>query len=170
MKLKSKILSLVSAAVFSLSLPAFASASTHTNTSSDKEPFVVYAASGTALVPFALAITLKMDITVSYPGKYVTNESIYTTVPGGAQLPFSASVSAGNIKYYKDGSYVYTHSLPLSPSYYKSPSDLADLKAGKPNTNLADTSTYKAIGYASYFSSDTTPGAYTGDTTEGVVD
>lgn len=170
MKLKSKILSLILVAVLTFSLPTLAFASTHTNTSNDTERFVVYAASGTVLVPFALAITMKMDIVVSHPGKYITYESMYTTVPGGAQLPFNASVNAGNIKYYKDGEYRTTHSLPLSPSYYKNPSDLTDLNAGEPNSNLADSSTYKAVGYATYISSSTTPAAYTGDTTEGVVD
>ncbi|MGG5254261.1 hypothetical protein ACQYAD_12275 [Neobacillus sp. SM06] len=122
------------------------------------------------MVPFALSITMDMNITVSYPGKIVTYEDIYTTIPGGAQLPFRASVNAGSIKYYKNGSYVFTHSLPLSPSYIKNPSDLTDFNANKPNTDLVDSSTYKAIGYASYISGSTTPGAYTGDLTEGVVD
>ncbi|XRG78664.1 hypothetical protein V5E38_23495 [Rossellomorea sp. GAMAL-10_SWC] len=170
MKLKSKVLGLATAAAISISAPTFASAATHTNVTNDKEAFVVYNPSGGVLVPFALAITMNMNITVNTSGKIVTDESIYTTIPGGAQLPFSASVNAGTIKYYKNGTYVFTHSLPLSPSYVKSPSDLADYNAAKPNTDLADTATYKAIGYASFISTSTTPAAYTGDLTEGVVD
>lgn len=71
---------------------------------------------------------LNQRFTVSYPGKIVTYEDMYATVPAGAKLPFKASVSVGSLKYYKDGSYVFTHSLPLAPSYIKNPADLADFK------------------------------------------
>lgn len=169
--MKNKYLSILVLTFFFIVLsPAFASASKHNNKSHDYEVHVVYYASGGVLVPFSVGTDITMNITVSYPGKIITYEDIYAYIVNGALFPFECSLNVGTIKYYKDGSYWSTHSLPYVGSYIADPNNITGFRYGKPNTDLVDSSTYKAIGAVTYSSSSTTPMSFVVDTTEGVVD
>lgn len=161
---------IVSVFIFLATLPSFAAAKSHTNTSHDYEVHIVYYATGGVLVPFTVGVDMKMDITVNYPGKIITYESIYAYILKGALLPFNCRLSVGPIKYYKDGAYLSTHSLKLTGPYYANPSNITSFKYGKPNSNLSEQHTYKAVGQAMYSSTSTTPMSFIVDTTEGVVD
>lgn len=150
--------------------PSFASASTHTNTSHDYEAYIVYYSSSGVLVPFTVGVDIKMDIVVSYPGKIITHESIYSYIPNGALFPFQCSLNVGKIKYYKDENYLTSHSLTLTGSYIADPKNITVYRYAQPNSNLSESSTYKAVGEVSYISASTTPASFVVDTTEGVVD
>lgn len=167
-----KFKTLVLGVVFSLLMvsPTFASASSHTNVSSDQEPFSVSYGAGGGMVPFLLNAQIKMYITVTYPGKIISYEEMYGNIPAGDTLPWSYTWNPQYIKYYKDGTYRTTHYLTTNVPYIAPEQDRTFDKSNKPNSDLADSSTYKAVGSAIYQSLSTIPSVYVADTTEGVVD
>lgn len=170
MSSKKIILSALFSSTLVLSLSDHSFAATHVNKSHDYEVHVVSYPSGGVLVPFTVGGDLTMSISVQKSGKIIKKESLFAYVPSGKSFPFSFKFMTSNIKYYKNGKYAFSHTPATKEDYIYDARDIASYKVNYPNSNLSDTAKYKAIGYATYFSTATFPASFTVNTTEGAVD
>lgn len=145
--LKKKILGIILSSVLLLGVfPSLTSAATNNNVTEKNNGLVVTYVSTGGAVPFLINVKVIMTIKVKQPGKYITYESLYGNIPGGKQFPFKQTLKVNSIKYYKNGSYLTTHSLPNQPDLLSSPKDIAVIRDKTLNSNFADNATHKAVG------------------------